>query len=55
MIDNIEILYENYEVAVGTQRVFKEEVMANGISKFFVRKRGDKFSYWRLVQAPVAD
>ena len=55
MIDNIEILYENYEVAVGIQRVFREEVKANGISELFVSKRGDKFSYWRIVQAPVAD
>ena len=45
VIVNIEILYENYEVAVGTHSAFRRERNANGILMFFGRKRGDKFSY----------
>ena len=55
MIDNIEILYENYEVAVGTHSAFRGELKDKAILMFFARKRGDKFSYWRVVRAPISD
>ena len=54
-IDNIEILYENDEVAVGTHSAFRGEEKANGILMFCGRKRGDKFSHWRIVRAPLPE
>ena len=44
IIDNIEILYENDEVAVGTHGVARGTVM------FFARKRGDRFSCLSFIR-----
>ena len=55
IIDNIEILYENDEVAVGTHSAIRGEEQANGIVLFCGRKRGDKFSHWRIVRAPLPE
>ena len=44
IIDNIEILYENDEVAVGTHG------NTNGIVMFLLRKREDKFSSIRHIR-----
>ena len=55
IIDNIEILYENDEVAVGTHSAIRGEEKANGIVLFCGRNRGGKFSHWRIVRAPLPE
>ena len=49
IIDNIEILYENDEVAVGWHGV------ARGTAMFFARKRGGKFSSLSFIRERAED
>ena len=46
-IDNLEVLYENDEVAVYTNSA------NNGVAMCFCTKRGDKFSHLRAVTQVV--
>lgn len=57
IMDNFEILYENDEVAVGTHTAIRGESFGNpnGIVMFCGSKRGDKFSYWRVVRSPLPE
>lgn len=50
-IDNIEILYENDDVGVGT--LTNESDNGKSIQMFFARKRGEQFCQWVQVRQPM--